>query len=970
MQSKNIGPLELTGQNLIGVACDYQQMLLSEICKNLLRPVARTPLQLFEVIAEGVSKYTQADCAIVWENSFDLNLFTLKAGFPKNHLSSFTETNSWERSVGFECVFSSDLCDLNLAEIDAQQKEDIPRKFENHRLVLVPIPCWSDPQLTLAVIYLFFPNERHKKNFPCESVEWISKCASLALDHLVIELHDSIRRFVDSAVRGHSSIQTILNQVQEELIKYMDFDRIVIVSVCSEMDRDRKSVVVEASNVPRPQATAGIKSEICVDSNLKCSHPPLSIESWMFEVANDGQLGRLTKQMLSRTHNGKVAHNIAAPICNTSGDVIAVLVIQRFLSRQTKKFTTLDSEAACIFASALSPAIDRIINIKENGSPLYLVAKASISQLAKENTSFEGIAESIINQGAHFLHADYGAVYLLSQDVMKLLNSTKPKKRTGIDQENHKRDYDFDGEIVSKVASTKTPVLLQGAEEIGFFLESNHIRDDSFKNRCSNVICIPIISREYSIGVLLFANSAAPHENCSTLFSEDEFNAAKALSVFLAFVYSQERLHLEKEALLIEKNEQTEQVNKLSKVLTTSVLAMHTADSEDDIILAGMNELELLGYEGLLSIYDVESLLIVGRLAVGSSWNSIVNETRRPIDGDDILAICLRSNIPEILVLDDRRVDPFTAKMCGVKSFYVLPLRVGDELIGTLQIDLKGNLQVKHPMEQMFHAIAASIAVAISRARARKNSLDFASRASAEARFVAAEALSGMTIHSLGHTITNIQREIEADRRTKAVNANKELSDLFDSWFKRISDASRTISDALRFVKHPKDMLQEAEIVHEIRETIRIWYQFASAHKCNIRFRTPDAERTKVECYGFVIREILAVLIVNSVQASSRKIEISIRNHESLRFGNGIEISSLIEICVKDDGCGGIDPSDTEKLFSSTYTTKHERFGSGLGLYIARRLARTNQGDLEYAGKGLDGKGACFKVFLRLDRLI
>ncbi|HKR17617.1 HAMP domain-containing sensor histidine kinase [Rhizorhapis sp.] len=69
------------------------------------------------------------------------------------------------------------------------------------------------------------------------------------------------------------------------------------------------------------------------------------------------------------------------------------------------------------------------------------------------------------------------------------------------------------------------------------------------------------------------------------------------------------------------------------------------------------------------------------------------------------------------------------------------------------------------------------------------------------------------------------------------------------------------------------------------------------------------------------------------------------------------------KVIVADEG-GGIDPEDREKIFD-----KFERLGrddaggSGLGLYISRRLARAMQGDLTV--EGTTGKGARFILRLK-----
>ena len=67
----------------------------------------------------------------------------------------------------------------------------------------------------------------------------------------------------------------------------------------------------------------------------------------------------------------------------------------------------------------------------------------------------------------------------------------------------------------------------------------------------------------------------------------------------------------------------------------------------------------------------------------------------------------------------------------------------------------------------------------------------------------------------------------------------------------------------------------------------------------------------------------------------------------------------LIEV---EDNAGGIDEDGLTKIFEPYYTTKTDRNGTGLGLYMSRMLATLHlQGSLE--AENTSG-GACFKLYL------
>jgi two-component system NtrC family sensor kinase len=111
--------------------------------------------------------------------------------------------------------------------------------------------------------------------------------------------------------------------------------------------------------------------------------------------------------------------------------------------------------------------------------------------------------------------------------------------------------------------------------------------------------------------------------------------------------------------------------------------------------------------------------------------------------------------------------------------------------------------------------------------------------------------------------------------------------------------------------------------------------------------------------------EILAVLIVNAIQAHAKNIDISTCNQAEIDLANRNYVDRALVLDFEDDGIGLV-TSKTEEIFEPTYTSKPEKFGTGLGLFIARRLSRQGGGDLWYLGQGRKACGAVFRLVLPL----
>ena len=72
-----------------------------------------------------------------------------------------------------------------------------------------------------------------------------------------------------------------------------------------------------------------------------------------------------------------------------------------------------------------------------------------------------------------------------------------------------------------------------------------------------------------------------------------------------------------------------------------------------------------------------------------------------------------------------------------------------------------------------------------------------------------------------------------------------------------------------------------------------------------------------------------------------------------------------VRIDVKDRGCG-VPPAETGRIFKEFYRVDRSLTsrvpGSGLGLTIARRIARDHGGDVEYRPR--EGGGSVFRIVL------
>lgn len=140
---------------------------------------------------------------------------------------------------------------------------------------------------------------------------------------------------------------------------------------------------------------------------------------------------------------------------------------------------------------------------------------------------------------------------------------------------------------------------------------------------------------------------------------------------------------------------------------------------------------------------------------------------------------------------------------------------------------------------------------------------------------------------------------------------------------------SNTIDD---FKSHfannmPKEVIGLASVVEGAIDAV-----LASLHESGIAIETRIDVNDECECYKNQLQEIIIVLLNNSRDALLErntympKIEVDI-----------VDENSYIVIKVSDNA-GGITKSVMQKIFEPYYTTKHKSQGTGIGLFMARKI--------------------------------
>lgn len=136
-------------------------------------------------------------------------------------------------------------------------------------------------------------------------------------------------------------------------------------------------------------------------------------------------------------------------------------------------------------------------------------------------------------------------------------------------------------------------------------------------------------------------------------------------------------------------------------------------------------------------------------------------------------------------------------------------------------------------------------------------------------------------------------------------------------------DLERAVDSTLQLLMH---RTQDLEVHRQLEDTPEVW---ASAGPVN---------------------QVLLNLLDNAVRSGAKNIWVS-----------GAPSSDMYRVLVEDDG-PGVPADRQQRIFDAFFTTRQPGEGTGLGLYLSRKLVREQGGDLSYRDRS--GGGAAFEITL------
>jgi signal transduction histidine kinase len=900
----------------------------------------------FESFATRLARDLQLPLVTVWDNNEYGECLVLQASVPKRPLEL-------SHSIPIEGTLTGDA--VKRRKISYSKVSNRVLVSEGiTQMVIVPVPKLTDPEEVDIVINLYFSSDDNPTLPVCEkdAERLLSRLGTVLQNQIYKrdkEIEDTVRNVAASAKGISSLFDGISNDIQKIthcsyaiLFSWIDSEKEPELRPEGHFfsDKEHKSAadIHKLRQKIENYSLDQLKS-YCIDKKtpyVYCEEVDLPIP---ITVDNPVTIP---------------CQYIAVPIISSEDKAIGVLACSdpSEKERLAPSFSSFDVRALQTFSNALSPSIERVLTSRQESGLITIIKKVSDSMVKSYdlNKNLQNAIETIVDT----LNSEVGSVYRRRDET----NTFEMLAAKGSNEDIMEEAFYEVGEGITGAIAEGQILHFKSREELITHPNYKGKYDQKiWGNRAGQketFLGVPIVINGKVKGLWKVSNVTRSKSHPDPYYTDEDIQIAQVLSSFLAYA--------------IQNHEQEEKrLKQFTSLANTSLQIQKAANEEEAIfsVILSLEEVEIAGM--LLSLYDPQTKQLVGNQVLGNTWKEPAQQYKCYIDDDDIRAQVLRDNEERIvdLVLMNGALAPREQK---VSKQFVLPLRLEDELIGTMQFDV-GIAKLSDRRRLILKAFTSHLAIAISRLRSIRQTLELTNTIMVSSRFIIAETFSAMAVHSVHHKLKDINKQLRDDLEKREVRENRFLLDTLKDWRKILDGLERELNDILTFVRAPSDDVStKPQDVHpEIQASISTWYNYIRGHNCKIHPPRLEATSSFCQITPQAFREILAVLFVNSVQAHAKNIEIRTYNTQDVqapRKDVTEPYGTVFCLECSDDG-DGLATNLPEEIFEANYTTKPANLGSGLGLFVARHLARYAGGDLEVKDTK-QSKGVTFQLTLPL----
>ncbi len=224
-------------------------------------------------------------------------------------------------------------------------------------------------------------------------------------------------------------------------------------------------------------------------------------------------------------------------------------------------------------------------------------------------------------------------------------------------------------------------------------------------------------------------------------------------------------------------------------------------------------------------------------------------------------------------------------------------------------------------------------------------------------RLAAVGRLAAQITHEIRNPLSSIGLNIELlsdDVPSLPDERRAEVQSILDAVLGEVRRLAEITEGYLRFARLPAHAHQAKDLGDLCADLVTFSQSEASAQRKNLELNVDDA-LPPVTVDASRLRQALLNLVKNAIEAASPggTVRVSVRRGDD----------NNVAVTVEDNG-KGVPKAQRDQIFSPFFTTKQD--GTGLGLVVAREIAREHGGDLDVSDSTLGG--AAFTLTLPAQR--
>jgi len=309
-------------------------------------------------------------------------------------------------------------------------------------------------------------------------------------------------------------------------------------------------------------------------------------------------------------------------------------------------------------------------------------------------------------------------------------------------------------------------------------------------------------------------------------------------------------------------------------------------------------------------------------------------------DGREALGL-VAERPPDLVVSDVMMPEMDGTELCaalkGNPTFQNIPV-----ILLTARVGSEATLEAYAHGADDFVAKPFHPRVLMARIRAQLRLRDLSLQLAEREKMAAVGTLAAGILHEVRNPVNSILNASRVLAKPDgAPTMQRELVDVIADGAQRIQEITVALDSHARPAEAGDAMV--TDIREGVEATLRLLRHRLDEVSIICDFQTDRL----VRCSSGPLNQVVLNLLDNSLRAGANEISINL-----------VDAGDFIRLSIDDDG-SGIPPADVDRIFDPFFTTKADGSGTGLGLYLSRKIVMDQGGSLWHEHRS-SGGGALF----------